>query len=63
MLSYYLYVRQDGDTYTFSERFKEGFETATGKLNIVGSGQHRRKTSIGAKSTIWKNINSMIYYI
>lgn len=27
MLSYYLYVRQDDDTYTFSERFKEGYET------------------------------------
>lgn len=27
MLVYYLYVRQDGDTYTFSERFKEGYET------------------------------------
>ena len=27
MLYYYLYVRQDGDTYTFSDRFKEGFET------------------------------------
>lgn len=27
MLGYYLYVRQDGDNYVFSERFKEGFET------------------------------------
>lgn len=27
MLSYYCYVRQDGDNFTFSERFKEGYET------------------------------------
>ena len=35
----------------------------TGKLNIVERGQHRRKISAGAKSIIWKNLNSMIYYI
>ena len=27
MLGYYLYVRQDGDNYVFSDRFKEGFES------------------------------------
>ena len=27
MLSYYCYVKEVGDEYVFSDRFKEGFET------------------------------------